>query len=151
MFGWCIDLFRRWLFNRGRLIFRYWDGRRSRIGDPMILYRNLLAHEDFRSEDLALIQVKDLFPKMVEKLSRVYRDVFSVKQAVDGGLTDVEAVQNLTQFIAFAGLQKKSTEPTPTSPPSTDMPVSQDSQPETNISADSDSTSTSTEPPSGKQ
>lgn len=149
MVGYFLDLWRRWSFNKSRMIFRYWDGRRTRLGDPIVLWRKLMAHEDFRSDDFALVRVKSLFPAIMEKMARVYREVFEVQAADAGGLTEAECVANLRAFVEYAGVQKKSTDSTQTLPPVTDQQSSQDSVPETNTPDDSPCSLTQTESTTG--
>jgi hypothetical protein len=150
VFGWIADKYRQWWFNRYRLVFRYWDGSRTRLGDPLVLYRALTAHEDFRADDFKLLQMRELFPKIVEKLAVVYRDVFGVKKPEEGGLTEHECVANLRAFIEYLGLQKKSTGLTPILRPTTEQESSASSVPETSTSADSPSSSISTESNTGE-
>lgn len=149
MFGLVADLVRRVWFSRSRMIFKYWDGRRTRLADPMVIYRELMANDEFKMDDLKMITVKDLFPKIVGRLAKVSRDVFKLKTVEEGGLTDMEAVQNLRAFIEYSGLQKKSTESPPTSPQCTEQTVSQDSQDVSDTNEPSASCSTLTESPSG--
>jgi len=150
MLSWLLDCYRRWAFNRNRLVFRYWDGSRTRLGDPIVLYRALMAHEDFRADDFKLLQMRDLFPKLLGGMAKVYRDVFEVKTPEQGGLTEHECVANLRAFIEYLGLQKKSTGLTLTSPRTTEPESSVSSVPETSTSADLPSSSTSTESNTGE-
>lgn len=149
MFGWMLDQLRGFWFRRSRMIFKYWDGKRTRLADPMVLYREIMAHDEFKMDDFKMITVKDLFPTIVGRLAKVSRDVFKLKTAEDGGLTDMEAVQNLRAFIEYSGLQKKSTESPPTSLPSTEPNVSPDSQVVSVTNEPLDCCSTSTESQSG--
>lgn len=149
MLSWVLDVVRGFWFRRSRMIFKYWDGKRTRLADPMVIYRELMANDEFQMDDLKLITVKDLFPKIVGRLAKVARDVFKLKTVEEGGLTDMEAVQNLRAFIEYSGFQKKSTESPQTSPQSTEPTVSPDSQDVSDTNDPSASCSTSIESPSG--
>jgi hypothetical protein len=127
MFQYVLDKFRCWLFNRQRYVYRFWDGSRTRVADPLACYRDLMAHEDFRIDDLKMLSIPALMPDKAKTLAKAYRDVFKVKQVEDGGLTDVECVHNLQDFLGVSYIQKKSGESQQTSPTSTDTPLSPDS------------------------
>lgn len=144
MLRWALDKLRCWLFNRQRYVYRFWDGSRTRVADPLASYRDLMAHEDFRIDDMRMLSIPALMPDKAKSLANAYRDVFKVKQVEDGGLTDVECVHNLQDFLGVAYIQKKSTGTTQTSPTSTDTEVSQDSVDQTSNGDGLDSTSTAT-------
>lgn len=145
MLQWTLDKVRGWLFNRQRYVYRFWDGARTRVADPLACYRDLMAHEEFRIDDLKLLSIPSFMPEKARTLAKAYRDVFKVKQVEDGGLTDVECVHNLQDFLGVAYIQKKSGETQPTSPTSTDTEVSQDSADQKNTGDGLDSTSTVTD------
>ena len=132
MLRYLLDKLRCWLFNRQRYVYRFWDGSRTRVADPLACYRDLLAHEEFRMDDLKLLSSPSLMPDKAKTLAKAYRDVFKVKQVEDGGLTDVECVHNLQDFLGVAYLQKKNGEQSPNYPTSTDTEVSPDSADQTN-------------------
>jgi hypothetical protein len=113
-----LNLIRRWIFNRNRYIYRFWNGQRIVLGDPMVLWRDLNAHEEYREDDLKLVAVEGLRDKIIGKLAKVFRDVFHVQQVGDGGLTELECVEELARFLEYSSVQKKSTELTPISSPS---------------------------------
>lgn len=98
---------RRWLFNRNRFIFVYWNGQKIVKGDPMVFWRSLQQHEDYREDDFKLIQVEGLRNKIFGKLSGVVRDVFGIKTAEEGGLTELECLDILRSYIEYSGFQKK--------------------------------------------
>jgi hypothetical protein len=135
-----LTIFRRWLFNRSRFIFTYWNGNRIVTGDPMTIWRALQQHEDFREDDFKLMKVAALRDRTIGKLAGIVRDVFSVKTPDAGGLTELECIDLLKAFLVYSGFQKKSTEQTPTLQPITEQKHSDDLQtPETNTSDVSDS------------
>jgi hypothetical protein len=145
MLRWALDKLRCWLFNRQRYVYRFWDGSRTRVADPLACYRDLIAHEDFRVDDLKLLSIPSFMPDKAKTLAKAYRDVFKVKQVEDGGLTDVECVHNLQDFLGVAYIQKKSGETHQTLPTSTDTEVSPDSADQTNTGDGLGSTSTVTD------
>lgn len=106
----------------------------------MVFYRELLANEDFASDDFKLLKVEDLRPKLIQKLSGVVRAVFTVALPDAGGLTELECMDLLHDFMEYSGLQKKSGDQTPTLPPTTDPAHSANSTTEQNTSDVSDST-----------
>lgn len=140
-----MNIVRRWLFNRSRFIFTYWNGTQNVKGDPMVIWRALQQHEDFREEDFKLITVDALRNKIIAKIAGVVREVFSIKLPEAGGLTELECLDVLRSYMAYSGFQKKNTEGTPTLPMPTDLNVSAPSIQQQNTSEDSECTSTSTE------
>ncbi len=156
MFQYILDKFRKWVYDRQRYVYRFWDGSRTRVADPLASWRDLIAHEDYRMDDLRLLSIPSLMPDKAKTLAKAYRDVFKVKPVEDGGLTDVECVHNLQDFLGVAYIQKKSTDTIQTSPTSTDTPLSQNSADQTSTGDGLDSTSTaidsqSTEPSQSPQ
>lgn len=111
---------RRWLFNRNRFIFVYWNGQKIIKGDPMVFWRALQQHEDYREDDFKLIQVEGLRNAIFGKLAGVVRNVFGIKTAEDGGLTELECLDVLRSYIEYSGFQKKSGEGMPTLPTTTE-------------------------------
>lgn len=110
-----------------RDIFRYWDGRRYRFGDPWAIFRATMADPEFDWETTpSLIQMEaadndSLRTKFDAMLvaSTMVRKVFSVPPFEQGGLTDNECLALLWSFSAYVGAIKKNTSPTPISPTST--------------------------------
>lgn len=137
------------LINRRRAIYRYWDGKRFRRADPMVLYRSLMSHPKF---DLST------HPQFIDEnqedrditLSAI-RDVFGVK-AFDGltgeGLTEEETVQLLWAFVSYCTAKKKSVSPSPTSPPATESNPSGPQREELDTTSPLDCGSTSPDPKS---
>lgn len=122
-----INLLRRWLFNRNRFIYRYWNGQRIVVGDPMVLWRSLQANENYREDDLKLLTVEDLRLKVIERLAGVVKDVFTIPPVDQGGLTELECIEELARFLDYSGVQKKSTGLMQTSPQSMESNVSDES------------------------
>lgn len=152
MITWILDTTRRWIFNRNRYIYRYWNGRKMVAGDPVILYRGLMLHDDYRGEiDFDMMKFDAKREEITIKLANVFRDVFSVLPPEEGGLTVLECLNELKAFVAFSGIQKKSTESTLTLPPLTGWEHSHDFHQETSTSDDLASCSTSNESKSGTE
>ena len=109
------DFIRRWRHRRQTDTYPFFDGLRTRRIDPLRVYRELLAHADYRRSDWAMLEVTEpeLRLKAIGRLSKVFRDVFNVPSAEDGGLSDRECLQILQTFFGDAERQKKSTDRTP--------------------------------------
>ncbi|MCC7424822.1 MAG: hypothetical protein IT428_31510 [Planctomycetaceae bacterium] len=108
--------------NRGRAIFRFWDGQRDRLADPMVIHRSLLEHGEFNWETTpALIDVDN--DKISSDALRITADAtrkaFGVPELIDGGLTETELLQLLVQFSLYLSSLKKSISPPQTSPAAT--------------------------------
>jgi hypothetical protein len=106
---------RDWFFgrvlNRHRLLYRYWDGSRFVSEDPFVLLRKLTNSQDFDPDnDLKLLQIKT-DPKMVirkiEHVAEGVRKIFGVPELKDGGLTELENVNLLIQFLRWMDDVKK--------------------------------------------
>lgn len=134
-----LNFIRRWLFNRSRYVFSYWNGSRIVKADPMVLWRAMQQHEDFREEDFRLMQVEALRSEMLHKISGVVSQVFSIALPDKGGLTEMECMDVLRSYIEYTGFQKKSGGLTQTWQQPTDQPVSPDLMPEQSMNDDSES------------
>lgn len=119
MFG----FIKRWRMNRGRAIFRFWDGSMDRAADPMVIYRALVEHPEFDWEKTPeLIEIDDA--RIASDATRIeaaaVRQAFGVPSLAEGGLTEAECVQLLTQFTLWLGQKKSSSSPSPTLPAATE-------------------------------
>lgn len=123
---------RAWWRNRGRAIFRFWDGERKRSIDPMVVYRRLNDHPrfDWDSDPKLFENIGDERPLIrqaaenaIQKCVEATRDAFEVR-AFDGigggGLTEVETMSLFESFCGYMGVLKKNTDQPQTSQPSTD-------------------------------
>jgi hypothetical protein len=112
----------RWLWRRvfgdGRRIFRYFDGRQYRWADPLVSNRalekagdwftlvgSLRAERQFSADDLGPALATDT-DTVIEELAGIVREAFNVKPVgtADGkpeGLTDLECLRLLGDFVAF--------------------------------------------------
>ena len=135
-----INLFKRWLFNRSRYVFKFWNGHRTVYADPMVVWRSLQQNEDFREDDFKLMKVDALREKIIGKVAGVTRSVFGVGTVEERGLTELECLDLLKAFILYSGVQKKSGEQMQTLPSIAEPESSDDSTPEQSTSDASAST-----------
>ena len=121
--------FTRWLRgNSQRNIFRYWDGRRYKLGDPLVLFRTILNDGDFAWDVTpALMELEgdtdDVLRTRLEAMqvaSDMVRRVFGIRPLADRGLTDKECLALLWEFEHYVGAVKKNGRSNPISPPSTE-------------------------------
>lgn len=132
-----LNMFKRWLFNRSRYVFKFWNGHRTVYADPMVLWRSLQQNEDFREDDFKLMKVDALREKMIGKVAGVTRSVFGVGTVEERGLTELECLDLLKAFIAYSGFQKKSGEQNLFSQQSTEPTALDDSTQQQNTNDDS--------------
>ena len=135
-----LNFFKRWLFNRSRYVFKFWNGHRTVYADPMVLWRSLQQHEDFREDDFKLMKVDALREKIIGKVAGLTRSVFGVGTVEERGLTELECLDLLKAFIMYSGFQKKSGEEMQTSPSIAEPASSADSTPEQSTNDDLEST-----------
>ena len=102
-------------------VFRYYDGRRCRDGDPIRIQRLIEQHggEDWPRLIEGLDQLEEPPAKFalsesiqaarratgmesVYKVAELCRKVFGIGQLDDGGLTDAECVQVFTGYLRYA-------------------------------------------------
>ena len=111
MFG--FNWFLRRFQNRGRRIFQYWDGSRSRRCDPMVATRLLESHEQFEWETTPkLIDAPDR--KISDEAAAITADAVRLAFGIseyDGraGLTEGELISLLVDFSVFLSAVKKNT------------------------------------------
>jgi hypothetical protein len=133
--------------DRGREIFRFFDGERERGADPIRVMRLIALDEEFVPErHLDPLLEGSLPDRDNEENIRISlaaaRRIFGVKEWREDqpGLTEQETLQLWMTFATYLDALKKNGNPTPTSPVASDSPPYQ----EEDTSAMSDSTSTST-------
>lgn len=107
--------------QRRRLIFKYWDGRRTRYADPIVLLRNLEDHPEFNIDvdpTLALSSVGDR--EAGERTVSAVRAAFGIFPFVDvhsfDGLTELECVALYVEFMEYLDALKKNGSRPPTPP-----------------------------------
>ena len=113
--------FRRWRQRRrnaARFIFEYWDGSRQRAADPVVIWRaihddpELVIPGDIEAADLGDMDAQG---KVVAAVRRAF-DVTGWTES-EPGLTELECLALIVQFVEFTESLKKNTGATPTSPP----------------------------------
>lgn len=109
--GWITDALRRWRFNRGRLLFAFFDGERTRRIDPWRTYRGLVNDPQFDFEADGEAAANDEEPAYTNYIETVCRH-FGLKR-FDGerGLADEEIDKILTQFMLYTVELKKKSDP----------------------------------------
>ena len=130
-------------------IFPYWDGEKTRYGDPFLIWRSLTQDEKVNLDRL-LPEVDDAQNAAVQTAVDHVCKVFDVRRwdpATQSGLTDLEILNLLGSVLRWTAFVKKNSSPGPTSPPAT-APASSTSPapPSETRNASGDSTSTSTAP-----
>lgn len=99
--------------NENRRIFKFWDGQRWTTVDPMVAYRGITGHKDYRSvEDPQLAEAGD--DEAIQRMVQCARDVFAVKPydgATGEGMTEGETVDLMVSFSLYLGELKKNTSP----------------------------------------
>lgn len=134
---------KRWIFNRRRAIFRYWDGSRDRSIDPMVPYRRLISHEEFNWETTPILIEQDdekVSSEALRVTALAVREAFEVPiHGASGGLTEWECLELLQAFVfSMMGLKKSTnrgvTLQEPTEPASSEQST-------TNVRSDFGSTS----------
>jgi hypothetical protein len=119
MFAWIY----RWYRNRGRAIFRFWDGRRMRAVDPQVAWLALKEHPEFNIEQDP--EFHDAGHRdATERVLAATRVAFGV-DVFDGetmtGLTEDETLELYWQFGQWVQFVKKNiSEPLTSSPTMTD-------------------------------
>lgn len=103
-----LDFIRRWRFSRQRNLFPYWDGRRTRKGDPVALLRSL-HEDDFFNWEVHPQMIKSGDADAIRICADAARRAFGVPSFEDGGLTDIEALTLFSKFVAYISAVKKNT------------------------------------------
>lgn len=80
---------------RERILFRYFNGEKQVLGDPLVLYKRMLARTPKLTSD-----------SPQEEIVAAVRDVFAIKLQANGvdcaeTLTDLEVIALWTQFLAY--------------------------------------------------
>ena len=115
MLSWLLDFLRRWIIERRRAIFRYWDGRRLRKIDPMAVLRALRADKNY-DQAVHLPQVDAGDEEAIRITANAVRSAFGAPAFADGGLSELELCGVLVDFLTFLATLKKSTDTPQNSP-----------------------------------
>lgn len=140
---------KRKLVKSGGLL-RYFDGRRTRYGDPFQIWR-VLQNQPATMQVAYLEQfIESGKEPEVSQLMDLTSQAFGSTRydpATGEGLTDAETLGLLLQFARYVSAVKKNTSPGPTLPEPTGSPSSSGMTPLSEAeSASSDCTSTPSEP-----
>lgn len=111
----------RWLINRRRKIFKYWDGVKWQYTDPLKVWRAIMTHPTFDPESTgpAFDRGDEEAWKTVLGISQ---DVFHVVPFVKPGqlgLTEQETILVFKRFLVYCDDLKKSIRTIPTTQPPT--------------------------------
>ncbi len=144
MVMWFTNWLTRRIVHRRRQIFRYFDGRCWRMGDPFRLWRALESHETFNLDTMHEAIDDGIEPECSIGLAAI-QEVFQIAP-YDGrnGLQDWELGDLLARFLEYISDVKKKPAPGLTSPAATDPESSTDPMDRsetTSCSSDSSSTS----------
>jgi hypothetical protein len=108
--------------QRDRIVFRYFDGRKWRVGDPFSLWRKLAHHPTVDLQTAAPMLDEGQEPESSQMLDAL-ADVFGLHRLDSksgDGLTDWEIKGIFLGFSAYMQGLKKSTESGPAPSPPTD-------------------------------
>lgn len=101
-------LFKRIRQDRRRLLFRFYDGRRYRRADPLVISDNLANDSEYLPRHLESAMLGD--QDAIKLCGRVACRVFDVLEATDNeGLTLSERLELLLTFTRWIAALKKNT------------------------------------------
>lgn len=112
MFGWFFKLFQKedvdYYKPKERLLYKYFDGQKKVLADPMVLYRRMVEKGTELSLDMQVADSmsKDRFKARIAVIKKI-NDIFSIKGQNEGGLTEAESEGLLTHFINWCDDLKK--------------------------------------------
>lgn len=131
-----------------RGLFRFSDGVNIKELDPIQIMLDLEAHPKYRLDKhpkLVLEGDEEAFTITIEAVRAVF-GVPPFKDKEKPGLTARECLGLLDSFFTYVDSQKKSIDPSPTSPPSMDATSSESGKPITSDTLGSGSTEAAQEP-----
>ncbi len=140
MWNWLTSLFTTKDINtvdvykpKDRLIYKYWDGTKFRLADPMVLYKRISAKWATLSVDMKVAgsPSKDALEKH-NSMIKTQREIFEVepyKEQENSGLTELEVMQLFDDFMIYSGILKKNSSGSTTSQTET-SPTSKSSEEE---------------------
>lgn len=122
MFNWLS----RWLINRRRRIFRFWDGKQWRYVDPLVMWRGIMTHPEFDPETTgpAFDRGDESAWHVVLRCTQHVFGITSFSERGKPGLTEQETILLFKRFLAYCDDLKKSMQTIPTSQQPTQAPVS---------------------------
>lgn len=101
-----------------REIFKYWDGKQIRRGDPLKIDRSFLTNPDFDPKldpQICRVPTPDGI-KAIGRVTAAVRKAFGVAELEDGGLTDGECLALFGEFYAYIAELEESARPLASSP-----------------------------------
>jgi hypothetical protein len=108
--------YRQWRERRrlkGRGLFQYWDGSRTRYADPSVVWRNLVNHPKMNFETMVGLAEEGREPEatiVTEALCQIFEVKRWDESALDG-LTTWEIMDLIPQFEEYLAALKKNTNP----------------------------------------
>lgn len=99
-----------------RLIYKYWDGEKEVLADPIVLYRRIMSKAAELDADMSAAKfpgfekAEEAHASLVSKLQKL----FKVRPMAEGGLTDTQLEELLDHFLAYCDWLKKKPLTTPT-------------------------------------
>ncbi len=93
---------------KDRLIFQYWDGQKTIIADPLVLYRKIGEKGPEIDTEIKLAQSpsKSAVQGHIGAVTKI-REIFGVKPVEEGGLTEIESINLLESFVSWCHDVKK--------------------------------------------
>lgn len=132
---------------KDRLCYRYRvatvDGKPVyKVADPMDLWIRVMDHgpELSRAIKVAVSELK-VARQFYRELDELIRKIFDVPPFSEGGLDSTNCIRLYSHYMAYAGLEKKSTDPSPIPSPPEGEVGSPDSSPSTGGGPTSENTS----------
>lgn len=118
-----------WLWNkyhaRGRVLFQFHDGERTRRVDPLEVARRLFADPEFDWDETPRMLMTGHAAMQLETfriIGNAVRRAFEVPSVEGGGLSEIECLELLTRFRGYLGDVKKNGSLFPISPEPTGSP-----------------------------
>lgn len=106
-----LNLIRAYFWGRKRRIFKYWNGRRIRRGDPIAIAQSLSEHPMYLRRHLNDARAGDADAWAI--VADAARHAFGIPDQDAGGLTTAELVALAIDFEVYAEALKKNAGLTP--------------------------------------
>lgn len=113
-----------------RGLFRYYNGVRWRVVCPITAWNCLFRSQTFSFEKhIPMLQIAEERLEAAQATAEAVREAFDIPDLNDGGLSTLQCVTLLNDFLAWMEVQKKNSNPTPISPTPTIAPSLEPSPP----------------------
>lgn len=92
------------------MLFRWWNGSKFVSSDPFVLLRKMINTDKFDiDESLKKLKIPDskIVTTAISHIAEGVREIFEVPAFEDGGLTELECVQLVMEFMGFTERVKK--------------------------------------------